>query len=122
MEFLLFVLSTRTVPLTVVKTQMMTNHAHPDSRQQDAKAPKMSSWDLQEALATVGVKVYLHSCVREGKLCPMREKQRPVSHFSENVDKDQHFWNNMVFRIDQSKVWCKLNVTFPGKQLIPTGE
>lgn len=81
-------------PPTVVKTQMITNHAHPDSRQQDAKTPKMSSWDLQEALATVGMKVYLHSYAREEKLCSIRKTQRPDSHFPEK--KYQDFWNNKV--------------------------
>lgn len=107
-----------------------------------SKNPKMSSQNLQQALAAVDVKVHpstikkrLHELtfmggVQGGNLCSLRETWRPDWSLPENLDKDQDFWNNVLLT-DESKielfghyyrwyVWRKPNTTFQEKSLIPT--
>lgn len=61
-------------------------------------------------------------CRRRNTLAYKKNTKARLTFPRENINKDQDFWNNKVFRIYQFKVVCKLNLTFPGKQLIPTGE
>uniref|UniRef100_A0A3Q3J790 Tc1-like transposase DDE domain-containing protein n=1 Tax=Monopterus albus TaxID=43700 RepID=A0A3Q3J790_MONAL len=108
-----------------------------------SKNPKMSSRDLQQALATVDVEVHastirkrLHKFNLHGRrarrkpLLSKRNIKARLTFARENVDKDQDFWNNVLWT-DESKielfghqsrghVWRKPNIAFQEKNLIPT--
>lgn len=108
-----------------------------------SKNPKMSSRDLQQALATVDVKVHastirkrlhkfnLHGrCARRKPLLSKKNMKARLKFARVNVDKDQDFWNNVLWT-DESKielfghqnrghVWRKPNTAFQEKNLIPT--
>lgn len=108
-----------------------------------SKNPKMSSRDLQQALATVDVEVHastirkrLHKFNLHGRrarrkpLLSKRNIKARLTFARENVDKDQDFWNNVLWT-DESKielfghqsrghVWRKPNTAFQEKNLIPT--
>uniref|UniRef100_A0A3Q3JS38 Transposase n=1 Tax=Monopterus albus TaxID=43700 RepID=A0A3Q3JS38_MONAL len=108
-----------------------------------SKNPKMSSRDLQQALATVDVEVHastirkrLHKFNLHGRrarrkpLLSKRNIKARLTFARENVDKDQDFWNNVRWT-DESKielfghqsrghVWHKPNTAFQEKNLIPT--
>ena len=76
------------------------------------KNPKMSSWDLQQALATVDVTVHastmtkrLHKFNFSWEVCkgePFTNKAR-LKFARENIDKDQEFSNNVLWT-DESKI------------------
>lgn len=107
------------------------------------KNPKMSSRELQQALATVDVKVHdstirkrLHKfdfhgrCARRKPLLSKRNIKARLKFARANVDKDHDFWNNVLWT-DESKielfghqnrrhVWRKPNTAFQEKNLIPT--
>ena len=107
------------------------------------KCPKISSRDLQQALATVNVKVHdstirkrrhkfgFHGrCARSKPLLSKKNIKARLKFARENIDKDQVFWNNVLWT-DESKVelfghqnrrhvWRKQNTAFQGKNLIPT--
>ena len=107
------------------------------------KTPKMSSRDLQQALATVDVKVHastirkrlhkfnLHGrCVRRKPLLSKRNTKARLKFARGSVDKEQDFWNNVLWT-DESKielfghqnrghVWRTPNTAFQEKNFIPT--
>uniref|UniRef100_A0A9J8B3Q1 Transposase n=1 Tax=Cyprinus carpio carpio TaxID=630221 RepID=A0A9J8B3Q1_CYPCA len=105
--------------------------------------PKISSQDLQQALATVDVKMHASTvrkrlqkynfhgrCARRKPLLSKKNIKARLKFARENVDKDQDFWNNVLWT-DESKielfghrnrghVWCKSNTAFQERNLIPT--
>lgn len=108
-----------------------------------SKNPRMSSRDLQVALATVDVKVHestirkrlhkfdLHGrCARRKPLLSRKNIRARLKFANEHLGKDQHFWNNVLWT-DESKVelfghstrrhvWRKPKTAFDHKNLIPT--
>uniref|UniRef100_A0A9J7X170 Transposase Tc1-like domain-containing protein n=1 Tax=Cyprinus carpio carpio TaxID=630221 RepID=A0A9J7X170_CYPCA len=74
------------------------------------KNPKISSQDLQQAFATVDVKVHASTvrkrlqkfnfherCARRKPLLSKKNIKARLKFARENVDKDQDFWNNVLW-------------------------
>lgn len=108
-----------------------------------SKNPKMSSRYLQQALATVGVKVHASTIRKRLHKFDLHGRHgRRKSWLSEknmktrlkldrvNGDKDQDFWNNVLWtdeskieffgQQDRGHVWRKRNSPFQENNLIPT--
>lgn len=99
-----------------------------------SKNPKMSSWNLQQALATTDVKVHastvrkrlhkfnLHGDVRGGNLCSLREGQTEVCQrecwqsqdfwmFFGQMSLKLHYWHQ-----NRQYVWRKPKTAYQGKE------
>uniref|UniRef100_A0A9J8A173 Transposase Tc1-like domain-containing protein n=1 Tax=Cyprinus carpio carpio TaxID=630221 RepID=A0A9J8A173_CYPCA len=84
------------------------------------KNPKISSQDLQQAFATVDVKVHASTvrkrlqkfnfherCARRKPLLSKKNIKARLKFARENVDKDQDFWNNVLWTVKEPHTNCK---------------
>uniref|UniRef100_A0A9J8BRU0 Transposase Tc1-like domain-containing protein n=1 Tax=Cyprinus carpio carpio TaxID=630221 RepID=A0A9J8BRU0_CYPCA len=84
------------------------------------KNPKISSQDLQQAFATVDVKVHASTvrkrlqkfnfherCARRKPLLSKKNIKARLKFARENVDKDQDFWNNVLWTASSNTRICR---------------
>ena len=91
-----------------------SNFTQRADRKEVTKNPKMSSRDLQHALADADVKVHTSTIrkrhttltfmggVQGGNLCSPRNMKARLKFARENVNKDQDFWNDVLWTVEST--------------------